>query len=378
MKQVHILTAGFDSPNGRAFLLPLIVHRRTLMDAGLAIHFFQKASASLVDCDVLMLDGKHYGPRWASQSDAVLEEIAGYRNKIDNLIYVDLLDSAGWDHARALPYVKLYCKSQLLRDRSAYLAPLYGYRAFTNFYHKHMGVNDEPPVMSEPVADPSLLEKLTVSWNSGLADYSWLGVYRMHMFQRVPLKALLGYSCDFTAPSAGRSNDVSCRMGTNYIRPTVSFQRRRLKELLKDRMSDSRLSRRLFLSELQSSKVALSPFGYGEICYRDFEIFMAGALLLKPDMSGVETWPDFYRDGETMVAHRWDMGDVREKIDLVLSDYFRYIEIAEHAQLTYQSHTCGSEAGELFVKHLQGILARLDGPSIARRPDERVREISVH
>jgi len=37
MLRVHLLTRGFATPNGRAFLFPLVVHRRALAQAGLDI-----------------------------------------------------------------------------------------------------------------------------------------------------------------------------------------------------------------------------------------------------------------------------------------------------------------------------------------------------
>jgi hypothetical protein len=379
MMRIHVLTAGFTSPNGAAFLMPLIVHKRALRDAGFSVQLFGSPSPGLTECDALLLDGQYYAPRWSQQTPYVLEEIAGFREQVDNLVYVDLLDSAGWDHARALPYVKLYCKSQLLRDRSAYLKPLYGYRAFSDFYHRHMAVNDASPVMSEPVTEPALLEKLVVSWNSGLADYSWLGAYLLAVYRYIPLPGLLRMSSKSFYPArARRTNDVSCRMGTSYIRASVSFQRQQLVQLLKDRMATTRLSRRQYVAELRNSKIVLSPFGYGEVCYRDFETFMSGALLLKPDMSEIETWPDFYRE-ETMMSHRWDLSDVREKIELILSDYPRYIEKAEQGQLNYQRHLCGRDAAELFVERLQEVVAKLDQPTVSRRPDRSLQEqTAVH
>ncbi len=358
MKRIHVLTAGFTTSNGQAFLMPLLLHQSALRDAGIEVRLFSRPSPQLADCDVLMLDGKYFAPRWADETPAVLEEIAGYRARIDNLVFVDLLDSAAWDHARALPYVKLYCKSQLLRDRTSYLRPLYGYRAFTDDYHRNWGVDDQPPVASEPVSDPALLVKLTVGWNSALADYSEWGAYRMYAFQRLPLRAFLRFPGLFVAPSGPRTNAVSCRIGTSYLRPTIGCQRVRLAALLKDRVAAGRVPRKDYFAELRNSKLALSPFGYGEICYRDFEIFMSGALMLKPDMSGVETWPDLYRDGETMAAHRWDLTDVLDRIDEILSNYGRYLEIAERGQAAYRRYLSGEEAGWLFAAHLYSIVEK--------------------
>jgi hypothetical protein len=377
MKRVHVLTAGFTTSNGQAFLMPLILHRRALRDAGLEVRLFRHPSPGLTDCDVLMLDGKYFGPRWEGDTPAVLEEVAGYRARIDNLIYVDLADSASWDHSRALPHVKLYCKSQLLRDRTAYLKPLYGYRAFTDYYHRECGVNDDPPVVSEPVNDPSLLDKLAVGWNSALADYSEWGVYRMQLYDRLPLRPLLRFPKEFTSPAAERSNPVSCRVGTRYVRATISHQRTHLLSLLKDRVPPGRVPRKAYFAELRNTRVALSPFGYGEVCYRDFEIFLSGALMLKPDMSGIETWPDLYRGGETMVAHRWDLTDIIDRLDELLAHPGRATEIAERGQAAYRRHLCGDEAGPLFAEHLNSIVAKAQAPAATQQSPARAMASAV-
>lgn len=357
-KRIHVLTAGFASPNGRAFLMPLIVHRQALAELGITIRLYTAPSHDLIDCDALMVDSKYFGDRWSTQSNSVLAELASYTEKIDATIYVDLLDSAGWDQARALPHVTLYCKSQILRDRSRYLKPLYGYRIFSDYYHQEMGVKDTPPVVSEPVEDARLLDKLTLSWNSGLADYSWLGPTRMGAYEHIPLPSLLSFPVHTVAPSSKRNIDVSCRMGTNYIRESVSYQRKRLSKMLATRMRTGKISRRAYIAELSHSRVVVSPFGYGEITLRDFEIFLNGATMLKADMSDIETWPDFYTDGQTMVAYKWDLSDVEEKIDRLLSDAPMRLEIAAQGQERYMKYVSGPHAASLFAEHMSHILVR--------------------
>lgn len=358
MKRIHILTAGFSSQNGVALLMPLILYKDALRDAGIVIQLFKAPTPALTDCDALVLDSKYYGLRWNTSSDAVLEEIAAYRERVGNLIYMDLFDSAAWPHARALPYVSLYCKAQLFKDREVYLRPLYGGRAFTDYYHREFGIDDEAPTQSEPAADARLLNKLAVSWNSGLADYSQSGPWRTALYQRCPLASLLRFPRALRVPSADRGTDVSLRVGLRYARSTIAYQRQRLAELLKGRVDTHRLSKARYVRELSDSKIVLSPFGYGEVCYRDFEAFLCGALLLKPDMSGISTWPDLYRDGETMVAHRWDLADVKDKIDEILTYYRRHVDIARHAQQMYLESLSGSDAGRCFAERFAGLIGQ--------------------
>ena len=59
----------------------------------------------------------------------------------------------------------------------------------------------------------------------------------------------------------------------------------------------------------------LSPFGWGEICYRDFEATLGGNLLLKPNMDHIKTWPNIYTE------------DSYFKLDW---NYFQYCGIMSH------------------------------------------------
>ena len=74
----------------------------------------------------------------------------------------------------------------------------------------------------------------------------------------------------------------------------------------------------------------------------------------------METWPDFYRDGETIVTHKWDLSDLDEVIDCALSNPAKSIEIAAAGQERYRSHLNGPEAGNYFAEHFGGILDKCD------------------
>lgn len=361
--RVHILTAGFTSPNGCAFLMPLIVHDRALRDRNISVRIFERNSASLTDCDTLIIDSKYYSTWWAKKKDKALEEISRLKDQLKNLIYVNIQDSAGWDHAEALPLVTLYCKAQLFADKSKYLKPLYGYRAFSDYYHDVSGVEDANPVYSAPVQDPAHLDKLTLSWNSGLADYSWFGPYKQSLYRRWPWRKILGYPASCVSPSANRERDVSCRIGTNYIRQSVSYQRQEIARRLETHLETDKLSRKRYLREMANSKLVVSPFGLGEITLRDFEVFMAGSVLLKPDMSHMETWPNFFVDGETMVTHRWDLADIEEKIESILSNYDHYLSIATEGQNRYHRHLVADDAANLFADHFASILQKAEAQS---------------
>ena len=80
-----------------------------------------------------------------------------------------------------------------------------------------------------------------------------------------------------------------------------------------------RVGYKRYLLELMTSKFALSPFGWGEVCIRDYETVACGALLIKPDMTHVSTTPDIFKKYETYVPVKWDFSDLGEKIDYYIS-----------------------------------------------------------
>jgi hypothetical protein len=356
LHRIHVLTPGFKTPNGRAFLFPLIVWRQELRQAGLHVRFFHRSTTEATDCDVLLVDSKFHRDRWARERDAVLGEFARMVEKC-RVVYCDTTDSSGSLLTDLLRLVHGYAKSQLLRDRAAYLKPMYGLRPFTDYYYRDHGVIDESPEWSPPVAEPALLDKLRVSWNSGLADYSLQGPSKMAIYERLPLRALLHFPKPSKRASTARHQDASCRFGTDYPRATVAFQRRAIRQKLAGRIDTQKLSRRQYFDELENSKLVVSPFGYGEITLKDFEVFLTGGLLLKPDMSHMETWPDLFRAGETMLAHRWDLSDFEDVLADAVADHALYVGKANAGQETYRQHTSGPDAPALFAAQLRRVIS---------------------
>ncbi|WP_300301981.1 glycosyltransferase [Ferrovibrio sp.] len=354
---VHILTPGFSTPNGRAFLYPLVRFRTAIENYGVHIRFFASIAPELGDCDTLIFDSKFFRNAWGAEKQRTMDLFASFREKTGRFFFFDIGDSASWLIDGALPSVDAYFKSQLLRDRSLYARPLYGRRLYTDFYHSTAGVTDDNPVGSEAqVRDTALLSKLRVSWNSGLADYSLAGPFRMALYNHLPLASLLRAPGGWARPDAARSIPVSCRMGISYERATVRWQRERIRELLKSYMETSKLSRRAYLGELAQSRVVVSPFGLGEITLKDFEVFLAGATLLKPDMSHVETWPALFEAGQTMFSHRWDLSDLKAIIDEILDSPGRAVEIARNGQECYRRHVAGPESADIFAQYFTAIV----------------------
>lgn len=355
---INVLSEGFTNPNSCAFLYPLIRYQKDIEERGIHLRFVDTCEQAVNDCDIIFVENKFFGSRWANEQDSVLLEIEWCKERVNKLFYFSIVDSSGWDHVAALPLVTAYLKNQLLQDRKRYLEPMYGYRPFTDYYHKQFSVEDEKPGLSVPVNDPTLLSRLGVGWNSGFADWSLWGPMRMALYRRFHWKILLREPVGWTSPSVSRINEISCRFGDSYARETVAWQRKQINKIMSRRLITEKLSRRGYFQELRDSKVVVSPFGLGEITLKDFEVFITGGLLYKPDMSHMETWSNLFVDGETMVTYRWDLQDFEEKMDMILSDYDQYIDIAREGQYRYQDSIIGKNAGKNFAEHLHDLCTR--------------------
>ena len=91
-----------------------------------------------------------------------------------------------------------------------------------------------------------------------------------------------------------------------------------------------------YIDILRRSKMTLSPFGMGEVCFRDFEIIQFGSVMIKPDMSRVHTYPNIYIPYETYIPCKLDWSDLNDQIQYVLDNYNECKDIALNAQQIMQ------------------------------------------
>ncbi|MBF0624366.1 MAG: glycosyltransferase family 1 protein [Magnetococcales bacterium] len=355
--RIHLLTAGCLTPGGRGLLFPLLRYRSALRERGLDLQFFfDPAAPGLTDCDLLAVDSKVHRSLWITDAERVRADFEGFQARVGPVIFFDTGDSSGWLVEGVLPWVRLYCKNHLLRDRTLYGRSLYGNRLFTDHYHRRHGLTDHQPEPSQVIDNPHWLAKLWVSWHSGLCDYSRWGPLKRRLYRHLGWSALLQPSDDCHPPDAPRPLEMSCRINTRYQRETIAWQRQQMVRILAGRVASRPVSRAAYLRELRQARLVISPFGWGEVALRDFETFLAGAVLLKPDMSHLETWPPLYEDGVTLVAHRWDLDDLEERIADILTRRDHHLEIARAGQERYCSYLFGPGARDRFCARFQGLV----------------------
>jgi hypothetical protein len=124
-----------------------------------------------------------------------------------------------------------------------------------------------------------------------------------------------------------------------------------------------RIPQEQFYRNMYNSKITMAPIGYGEMAVRDIESASFGSVLIKPDMSYIDSNPFVYEDGETYIACKYDWSDVEEKIDYVLSNYD---ELQPHLVENMRKKFSEEYSTEKMVLHLYNIFNNLDGVGVEK------------
>lgn len=216
--------------------------------------------------------------------------------------------------ARMDPLVDVYVKKHVFRDRSQYGRATQGDTNLTDYFGRRAGLSE--PMVEFPVP-PGFLDKLVLGPSFPTAP----GI----------LPALLGQR----PAAADRPIDLHARFtieGTPWYRAMRSEAQAALAALGDlTLLHEGAVPLHRFLIELQRAKLCFSPFGYGEVCWRDYEAIMAGAVLIKPDMGHVETDPDIFVPWETYVPVRWDLADFGDTVRRLSADLPQRERIAGQA-----------------------------------------------
>jgi hypothetical protein len=201
------------------------------------------------------------------------------------------------------PYIDLYVKKHLFRDRSVYLAPTLGDTTLMDYFGRRYGLGFAEVHWPVPAR---FVDKLVLGPG----------------FVTAP--GLVPGLCSKAPPAGARPVGVHSRLTAKGSDWYQSMREECLRTL--GQITDTTVlvtpnaSRWKYLRELKHSKLCYSPFGYGEVAWRDAEAVACGALLLKPDMSHLETSPDMFVPHQTYVPLKWDFSDTLELVRRYLGD----------------------------------------------------------
>ncbi|PPR34836.1 MAG: hypothetical protein CFH26_00110 [Alphaproteobacteria bacterium MarineAlpha6_Bin4] len=355
--KINILSPNnfFKDHCSYSFAYPIIKSINLIRESGVNIRFLYSAEKKIFDCDILIIDSRFSGKKNKKKFINFLQ-----KNKKKNLkiIFADTADNSGQIQNNFLLFADAYWKGQILKNKKNYLKSHYGGRLFTDFYKKKFNIIDTKKQLSDKVSNKNLLKKIKVCWNMGLCDHGYLSHYKQKLFSIFKLKIFINNSNKFFLPSNKRENPISCRIGTTYERKTIKFQREKISKVIKNLTETTKLNRYKYLNEIKNSKCVISPFGWGELCPRDFETFLNGAVLIKPNMETIDTWPNWYKVNQTYIPFDWDLTNLEQKIENTIKNYENFKNIAFDAQKTYLLYTTKSDSEEIFANRFLKLIKK--------------------
>ncbi len=369
MKKVHFLTGKDQIPD--YLTTPVYHNEKALCERGYRTSFSYKLSEKFLSCDILCLVSKPV-IRMLNENQTVfkkdgpilsfIEKCRKYTNKI---IWMDIADSTGVTHFELLPYVDLYLKKHLLKDKTLYQKEFYGGRIFTDFYHKKFGIIDSQRFNQFYPLDLKYIYKVGLSWNMGIGDM-YNAFSKKNAIRRLfPSYIPASYEIPFTDPLKDRKYDIFLRTSSALARETVAFHRqeliKRLDEILQKNNSISgsvkgKISLKMFREMMGNSKIAFGPFGWGELNVKEYEALIFGAILVRPEISHMETWPEIFIENETYWPFSWGFDDLESVVLECLKDEQKRLRIARNGQEAYRDSI--SQAGmekfcDWFIRQIE-------------------------
>lgn len=236
------------------------------------------------------------------------------------LIYFDGDDDSAIQWPALLDICDLYVKKHVFADPADYARRFAGKSNLTDYAARTTGRSFADDIIpASGGLDPAgLVPLLHLGWNIALDD-------KIARLSRWPADAPRGIDICSRAP-------VQRENWLHDLRAPAIAAIEKLAGRWRVAVPHARVPQADYDRELRDAKICVSPFGYGEICWRDIEAIMAGCLLVKPDMSHVRTAPELFVAGKTYVPVAWDYADLEAACAPYLADEGARLAIVEQAQ----------------------------------------------
>ncbi|MFZ0099688.1 MAG: glycosyltransferase [Gemmobacter sp.] len=216
-----------------------------------------------------------------------------------------------------------YIKKHRFADDRAYMRDYVGKTNLTEYVHHTYGINfDENLIPHAEALQPEQIKKIVLGWNIALDD-------KIHDLANDLGPDTLSHQRDI---------DLGCRASVGPDRWIYGMRHAATSamEAMADRYRinapTNRVPQNEYYDEMLRARLSISPFGYGELCWRDFEAILCGSVLVKPDMSHAVTWPDIFVPNETYIPVAWDFSNLRDVCTPYLEDESARRKIAEAAR----------------------------------------------
>tara|TARA_E500000178_G_C16965955_1_gene728424 strand:+ start:552 stop:1598 length:1047 start_codon:yes stop_codon:yes gene_type:complete len=335
------------NPNTFAFIYPILINLNNFKKLSIDIKF----DISNKNYDLIFLDSKYLIKHFLKKEEVQIEGIfKDLKKKTNYLVYCDN-EASIFINKDIFKFIDYYLKGRIPKELDTYKKALYGQRQYTDFYYKKYQIKDDIENYSNILIDDNI-SKIILGWNNGISDYSYLSLIKKNIYKfsnffiKINKRKIYNKKRIFTG-----------RFKQTYSRNTINFHRELYEKLFSIKCEIDRISRFSYFKELKDSLFSISPFGWGEICYRDFESFLYKCVLIKPNMEHIITWPNYYIENKTYLPMAWDDLD-EELVNNIPENIEKYIHIANTGNINYLKYFNTNDEN-YFFEHFSNIINKI-------------------
>lgn len=361
-----VIAHGHSSLETFHSLLPFIFLAKKINKYDIKFIDYNNKNLYKYSGDIIILVRKFHqlDIRNSKNIDQMINCIYNIKKNFSKVIYFD--DSAAVSHILffLVPLVDSYWVRGLLKNNNLYSESFYGGRTYSQYYNQKYDVEDESLYLS-PLNKDKFPSNIKIAWNIGIGCYptnkrSILNIYydEIRKFScflaMLPSIKPLSFLVDRYIKEminilseevslTKKTKLVSARFSSKGYYNSIAFHRDlALKKIQKNKLFlKGKTTKWNYLKECNYIYGMLSPFGWGEICYRDFEASLGGNLLLKPSMDHIDTWPNIYTE-DCYLKLDWDFSNLdiineifsNEKLiyDRIMKSRMIYLEAIKNSE----------------------------------------------
>lgn len=362
MKAVIIGNAKFRGQADQisAFQLYPFFDNRRALHRDLGLEFKQihadtfaeiEAASQGVKADVFFIR-----PIWREDPAEAERVMAKLRrqNPAAKIIFIDPFDQTTTRYFNVLPYVDALLKQQGLKDVNLYKQSFTGGMLLTDRLTRELGYDLQGWHVGSDVPE-GYLSRIKTGWFVTLTPRFKRELFRRHMpwersFDKRDIDVFCHVSCgprnnlEWYGQHRMAAHEVLQRLAPDYNLSTSC-----------EYSGERTVSTQQYFKDIKRSRIAFSPFGWGEVTLRDYEAVCYGCLLVKPSVEHIDIEPNIFIPGETYVPVRWDYADLEEKCRYYLQNVDEAKRIIDNARQAYMNYFKQNRFVEQIASVLQPI-----------------------
>jgi hypothetical protein len=316
-------------------LKPIVDLRQRFLDDGVLVDFdLKNPDLRLLHQDIAIGELER-NPDQRLPTPTIVDE------RVDG---AQIINNARVRSALAHPDVKFWLKRNTFRDyrlnNGSFLAGRYHYRLLNEIPEFHIDVREDP---SEMTITEEMASKIRLLPTASIDKFAYFREQKIDWRDKRPIDVMFAGLVDYEVRGSdfwdGKYAEAQAATITGVESLPDLHRRAAVQQLTRIRHlrvligQNRALQEDIYRLAMLRSSISVSPWGFGEYGYRDYESILSGCVLVKPATDYVETFaPDIYQSDKYYIPCRPDFADLPEIIERIMSDRERAIEIARRAR----------------------------------------------